>query len=107
MVSLTAKAAEQLRSALAQQGKPNGFLRVRVTAGGCSGLNTELEITDQAQPGDQVFESNGAKVVVDSKSEIFVDGSQVDYESSLMKSGFVLSNPNAKSTCSCGTSFSV
>lgn len=106
MISLTPKAAEKLRGILEQKGIPGGFLRVKVTAGGCSGMNLEFDLGDKTAPNDKVYESNGGKVVVDPKSEFFLYGSTVDYQSSLMKSGFVVDNPNAKTTCSCGTSFS-
>ena len=106
MLSLTPKAAEKLRGILEKKGIPQGFLRVRVTAGGCSGMNLEFDLSDQMKPDDKAYESNGVKVVVDPKSEFFLYGSTVDYQSSLMKSGFVVENPNAKTTCSCGTSFS-
>ena len=106
MLSLTPKAAEKLRGILEKKGIPQGFLRVRVTAGGCSGMNLEFDLSDQTGPDDKVYETNGVKVVVDPKSEFFLYGSTIDYQTSLMKSGFVVDNPNAKTTCSCGTSFS-
>lgn len=106
MVSLTPRAADKLKTLLGQKGKPEGFLRIKVSAGGCSGLNLEFDVTDQRTDEDKVYESHGARVLVDPKSEFFLFGSTVDYESSMMKSGFALENPNAKSTCSCGKSFS-
>jgi len=106
VLSLTPKAAEKLRGILEKKGIPQGFLRVRVTAGGCSGMNLEFDLSDQTGPDDKVYETNGVKVVVDPKSEFFLYGSTIDYQTSLMKSGFVVDNPNAKTTCSCGTSFS-
>lgn len=106
MISLTSKAAEKLRGILENKGMPHGFLRVRVTAGGCSGMNLEFDLSDKTNPDDKVYETNGAKLVVDPKSEFFLYGSTIDYQSSLMKSGFIVDNPNAKTTCSCGTSFS-
>lgn len=106
MITLTPHAAEKLRGLLEKKGIPRGFLRVRVTAGGCSGLNIEFDLSDQSRSDDRIYESHGAKVAVDPKSEFFLFGSTVDYQSSLMKSGFVVDNPNAKTTCSCGASFS-
>ena len=106
MVTLTPAAAQKLHGLLEKKGIPQGFLRVRVTAGGCSGMNLEFELSDQASPTDKVYEAHGAKVVLDPKSEFFLYDSTIDYKSSLMKSGFVVDNPNAKTTCSCGTSFS-
>jgi iron-sulfur cluster assembly accessory protein len=106
VISLTPKAAEKLKGILEKKGIPQGFLRVRVTAGGCSGMNLEFDLSDRSAQDDKIYESNGVKVVVDPKSEFFLYGSTVDYQSTLMKSGFVVDNPNAKTTCSCGTSFS-
>jgi len=106
MVSLTPKAAEKLHGLLEKKGIPGGFLRVRVTAGGCSGLNLEFDLSDKASPDEKIYETHGGKVILDPKSEFFLYDSTIDYQSSLMKSGFVVNNPNAKTTCSCGTSFS-
>lgn len=106
MITLTTAAALKLKAILDKQGKPEGFLRLKVTSGGCSGLNLNLEITDRSLPGDEVFESHGAKVAVDPKSGFFLYGSEVDYKTSLMESGFTVKNPNAATTCSCGQSFS-
>jgi iron-sulfur cluster assembly accessory protein len=106
VLSLTPKAADKLKGILEKKGIPGGFLRVKVTAGGCSGMTLEFDLSDQLGPDDKAYESNGMKIVVDPKSEFFLYGSTVDYQSTLMKSGFVVDNPNAKTTCSCGTSFS-
>lgn len=106
MITLTPKAAEKLHGLLERKGMPGGFLRVRVTAGGCSGLNLEFDLSDKTSADDKIYEAHGARVVLDPKSEFFLYGSTVDYQSSLMKSGFVVNNPNAKTTCSCGSSFS-
>ena len=106
MITLTPLAAQKLHGLLEKKGIPEGFLRVRVSAGGCSGLNLEFELSDKTSSDDKVYESNGSKVVLDPKSEFFLYDSTIDYQSSLMKSGFVVHNPNAKTTCSCGTSFS-
>ncbi|MBI4424250.1 MAG: iron-sulfur cluster assembly accessory protein [Elusimicrobia bacterium] len=107
VISLTPGAARKVVALLEKQGKPQGWLRLRVSSGGCSGLNLEYQLTDEKGADDKVYESNGARLLVDPKSEFFLFGSVVDYESSLMKSGFVIKNPNATSTCGCGTSFSV
>ncbi len=106
MISLTPVAAQKLKALLEKQGKPGGFLRLKVASGGCSGLNLEMDLGDDSRPGDEVYETDGAKVVVDPKSGFFLNGSVVDYQSSLMKSGFTVKNPNAETTCSCGKSFS-
>ena len=107
MIGLTPGAAQKVQALLAKDGKAEGFLRIRVSSGGCSGMSLEFEVTDKKVEADKVYESHGAKLVIDPKSEFFLFGSIVDYQSSLMKSGFVVANPNATSTCGCGTSFSV
>lgn len=106
MVTLTTKAAQKIRELAQKQGKPGGFLRLRVASGGCSGLSYEFEISDALAQGDEVFESEGAKLVLDARSHEYVKDSRVDYFQSMMKSGFEVKNPNAVSSCACGTSFS-
>jgi iron-sulfur cluster assembly protein len=92
---------------LAQQGRPQGVLRVSVIGGGCSGLQYQVELQDGPANRDIVVETAGVRVVVDPKSAIYVAGSEVDYVEALQNSGFKIRNPNAASTCSCGESFSV
>ncbi len=107
MVTLTPRAAKRIRAMASQQGKPAGFLRVKVTSGGCSGLSYSFELSEQSLPGDLVTETDGSKVAVDPASDSFIKGSSVDYVETLMSSGFEMTNPLAKASCSCGTSFSV
>lgn len=105
MLTLTEKAAQNVIALLQKNGKAEGFLRVRVTPGGCSGLSYEFELADRSEPGDVLCEAYGAKVLVDPQTSFFIRGSQLDYAQNLMKSGFVVKNPNAASSCSCGNSF--
>ncbi len=105
MVTLTPKAAEKIKSLAEKQGKPP-VLRVKVGAGGCSGMSYSFEIAGELKTDDIVFEAHGAKAVVDPRSDFFIGGSEVDYYETLMESRFLVNNPQAKSTCSCGTSFS-
>jgi iron-sulfur cluster assembly protein len=81
-------------------------LRVKVVGGGCSGLQYKMEI-DAPKSGDRVFERDGARVVVDRKSFLYLNGTELDYADTLMNTGFTLHNPNVKRTCGCGASFSV
>ncbi len=81
-------------------------LRVKVVGGGCSGLQYRMDV-DAPKPGDKVFERDGAKLVIDRKSFLYVNGSELDYADSLMATGFTLQNPNVKRSCGCGASFSV
>ena len=106
MFTLTPKAAAKVLALLEKHGKPGGYLRVEVVSGGCSGLEFKLDIDDKLNEGEQVFESNGVKVAADFKVQLYMGGSEIDYKESLMKSGFEVKNPQAVSTCACGTSFS-
>jgi iron-sulfur cluster assembly protein len=108
MVYLTLDADQQIRKLLAKQGMPDGGLRVGVKAGGCSGLSYVFAWEAAPAETDQVFDGpNGARLFVDPKSFKFLEGTQLDYDTSLMSKGFFFVNPNAKSTCGCGTSFSL
>ena len=106
MITLTEKAAKKIQALAKSKGHRESILRVKVGAGGCSGMSYEFVIEDKVEKDDQVYELAGAKAVVDPKADFFIGGSQVDYEESLMKSGFVVKNPQATSSCSCGKSFS-
>ena len=86
--------------------KPEAGLRVKVVGGGCSGLQYRMEI-DSAKERDKVFERDGARLIVDKKSFLYLNGSELDYGEELMSAGFRLVNPNAKRTCGCGESFVV
>ncbi len=106
IVELTERAASELKIYLGKQGKPNAALRIFVTAGGCSGLSYGMVVDEKLTEDDYVIDVNGAKVAVDKSSAPFIAGSTIDYKSEkLMGGGFVVSNPNAVSTCGCGESF--
>lgn len=103
-ITITDRAAEKIRALLA--GAKEGYgLRVKVVEGGCSGFEYKMDI-DSPEAEDQVFEKNGARIMLDSKSILHLNGTELDYKSELMQSGFVFNNPNVKGTCGCGTSFS-
>jgi iron-sulfur cluster assembly accessory protein len=106
MVTLTPKAAQKIQALAKAQGKAQPILRVKVGAGGCSGMSYTFELDEDVKPGDVVFEGHGAKAVVDPRSDFFIGGSEVDFHETLMEAKFKIQNPQAKSTCSCGTSFS-
>jgi iron-sulfur cluster assembly accessory protein len=105
MITLTERAAKKIVALASKKGLPP-VLRVKVGSGGCSGMSYEFVVAAEVAPGDLVHEAFGAKAVVDPKADFFIGGSQVDYEESLMKSGFTVINPQATSSCSCGKSFS-
>ncbi|OGI44332.1 MAG: iron-sulfur cluster assembly protein IscA [Candidatus Muproteobacteria bacterium RIFCSPHIGHO2_01_FULL_65_16] len=105
-ITLTAAAAERVRKFLAQRGKGEG-LRLGVRTSGCSGKAYVIEYADRIEPEDLVFESHGVKLIVDPKSHLFLDGTEVDYTREGLNEGFRFSNPNVKDTCGCGESFNV
>ena len=106
MITLTATAAQEVKRLMEQEHKPNLGLRLGVKGGGCSGLSYVLVLEDAApKPYDTVFEQEGIKVLVDAKSQLYLDGTTVDYKNGLMGGGFEFLNPNAKKSCGCGTSF--
>jgi len=101
------EAAEKVDQMLKQQGTPGYGLRVAVMGGGCSGFQYKLEFEEAPNEMDQVIESNGVKVFVDAKSSLYLNGVVLRYDDGLMGSGFQVENPNARTTCGCGESFSV
>lgn len=106
-VRLTAKAIEMAKKALQKRGTPEGALRLGVRGGGCSGVSYAIEFADKIRDRDNVFDFDGLRVVVDPKSLVYLRGSVLDYEIQLMQHGFKFQNPNEKSNCGCGESFSV
>ena len=108
MIQVSENASRQIRKLLDRQGLPHGGLRVGVKAGGCSGFSYVFAWDAGPRPSDEVFEGiEGARIFVDPKSHKFLEGTTLDYDTSLISKGFVFHNPNAKATCGCGTSFSV
>ena len=108
MVQISENAAHLIRKMTSKNGIPDGGLRIGIKAGGCSGLSYTFGWEAVPREGDHVFEGpEGAKVFVDPKSFRFIDGTTLDYDTSLVSKGFIFHNPNAKSSCGCGTSFSV
>lgn len=105
MITVESNAAGKAKQLLVKLGKPN--LRVRVLSGGCSGLEYKIEPADAPTENELAFEGGGFKIFVDRRSIMYVAGSVLTYESTMMTSRFILQNPNATSTCSCGESFSV
>jgi iron-sulfur cluster assembly protein len=101
-------AAENIKLQLETRGTPESYLRLGIKGGGCSGFSYVLRFEDDP-PRDQdtVFEGHGVRVVVDKKSLAYLDGSTLDWEKTLLKQGFKFINPNEKSSCGCGHSFTV
>jgi iron-sulfur cluster assembly protein len=108
MIQITENAARHIEKMLARRNQGETGLRLGVKAGGCSGFEYIFGWEASPRPGDAVFEAPGrAKVFVDSRSLRLLDGTVLDYDTSLLSKGFILNNPHAKSTCGCGTSFGV
>jgi iron-sulfur cluster insertion protein len=105
MITVTQLAAQKIKDIkTAQAAAEDTGLRLRVVGGGCSGFQYQL-IFDAPKAGDQVFDTDGVRVVVDPKSFLYLNGTEIDYVDGLMGAGFTLKNPNARGTCGCGSSF--
>ncbi len=104
MVNVTPKAVDKIREAFARE-KVQGGLRLGVLGGGCSGLELSVQIRSQASRHRQVLTFDDVQVFIDPKSLVFLDGMTLDWQDSLIHSGFVFDNPHAKKSCGCGTSF--
>jgi len=107
MINLTEVAANKVKEIMTQQDPAPAALRVAVVGGGCSGFSYHMAFETQVNGTDNVYEFNGLKVLVDQMSEMYLEGVEVDYVESLEGAGFKFNNPNVKSTCGCGSSFSV
>ena len=105
-VTLTESAARHVADYIARRGKGIG-LRLGVKTTGCSGMAYKLEFADETQPGDQLFESHGVKVLIDPKSLSYLEGTELDYAREGLNEGFRFNNPNEKDRCGCGESFHV
>ncbi len=107
MITLTSSAAQEVKRLMGQEQKPNLALRVAVKGGGCSGFSYQLALDDEApKQYDSIMESDGIKIIVDAKSLLYLDGTTIDYKTSMMGGGFEFQNPVAKKSCGCGHSFS-
>ncbi len=114
MITLTEKAAEEIQRVIGEQaeeaqkaGDPAPqFLRVSVKGGGCSGFEYVLDLSDAKGENDEVFDSYGVQLLCDPKSHLYLNGTTIDFKDGMMGRGFVFNNPNATSSCGCGSSFS-
>ena len=106
LVLVTAAAGTKLSSLIEREQKGN-YLRVKITGGGCNGLSYKMKFVVDPKRGDILVRSSGAQILVDTKSALYLRGTQLDYSDEMMGGGFKFSNPNAKSSCSCGESFSI
>lgn len=105
-VTFTDRAAEHIKSYLAKRGKGIG-LRLAVRTTGCSGLAYVLEFVDEVAANDEVFENNDVTVIIDKKSLVYLDGTELDFAKEGLNEGFKFNNPNVKDECGCGESFTI
>jgi len=107
MIHVTEKAATKIRELLRKENVPadSGGLRLGVQGGGCSGLTYAMRLETAARTRDKIIEENGARIFVDPKSFLYLNGTTLEYEETLMRQGFVFQNPNAARNCGCGSSF--
>ncbi len=105
-ITLTESAAERVKTFLEQRGKGVG-LRLGVRTSGCSGMAYVLEFVDEIEDKDVVFECHGVKVIVDPKSLLYLDGTELDFGKEGLNEGFKFNNPNVKDECGCGESFNI
>ena len=106
-ITLTETAAREIKTIIQQQelDAQNVRLRVGVKGGGCSGFSYLLDLTEQHRDTDEAFDEHGIKVVCDPKSYLYLNGTTIDFKDEIMGRGFVFNNPNATSSCGCGSSF--
>ncbi len=107
MINLTPVATNKVKEVMVQQNPAPTALRVAVVGGGCSGFSYHMAFENQVNGTDNVYEFDGLKVLVDQMSEMYLEGIEIDYIETLEGAGFKFNNPNVKSTCGCGSSFSV
>lgn len=106
LVRLTAPAGVKVRALIARE-RQGEFLRIAITGGGCNGLSYRMKFVAGPRRGDLLVPTAGVRVLVDSKSALYLKGTHVDYSGAMVAGGFKFSNPNAKASCSCGESFNV
>ncbi|HEX9998677.1 MAG TPA: iron-sulfur cluster insertion protein ErpA [Abditibacterium sp.] len=105
MINITDTAAAKVHGLLQAQEKPNAMLRVFVSGGGCSGYSYGMTLEEDAMEGDQQFSVNGVGVIIDPRSAQYLEGANIDFVDNMMGGGFKIDNPNAASSCGCGSSF--
>ena len=106
-MKLTDAAALRVREIMAKSDKPVAGLRIGVKNGGCAGMEYTMEWAKEPKPFDEVVEQDGAKVLIEAKALMFLLGTQMDYQTGILKSGFVFNNPNQISACGCGESVEI
>jgi len=107
MITVSDKAVLKIKTILADEGQDNKFIRVGIKGGGCSGFTYTLDIDNEQKESDQIYDFDGVHILIDSKSIVYLAGTELDFSDGLNGSGFVFNNPNATNTCGCGSSFAV
>ncbi len=109
MITVTPKASNEIKRLMAADPTAaGGYLRVMVVGGGCSGMSYKLGFENKTpEASDKILDNGDVKIVIDQKSLLYLSGTELDFSDGLNGTGFTFSNPNAKRTCGCGTSFSV
>src|SRR6516165_4929177 len=107
VVSLTDAAAERVKAIMARSEAPVAGLRVGVKKGGCAGMEYTMEYAAEARPMDEVVEEKGVRILIDPSAILFLLGTEMDYKTDKLTSGFVFNNPNQTSSCGCGTSVEI
>jgi iron-sulfur cluster assembly protein len=107
VVTLTDAAAERVREIMSAADKPIAGVRVGVKNGGCAGMSYTMEMAEEVAPFDEVIEDKGVRVLIDPKAILFLLGTQMDFQTTKLSSGFVFNNPNQTSACGCGESVAI
>ncbi|HMO28512.1 iron-sulfur cluster assembly accessory protein [Enterovirga sp.] len=107
VVSLTDAAAERVRAIMSRMDKPIAGLRVGVKNGGCAGMSYTMEYAEEIGPHDEIVEDKGVKILIDPKAILFLLGTEMDFQTTKMSSGFTFNNPNQTSACGCGESVAI
>ncbi|EHY92024.1 MULTISPECIES: HesB/IscA family protein [Staphylococcus] len=105
VINMTESAAYEVKDMLQQNDMPDGYLKVKVNGGGCTGLTYGMSAEEEPGENDEIFEFHGLKVLVDKYDKPVLDGTTIDFKQSLMGGGFQIDNPNAIAACGCGSSF--
>jgi iron-sulfur cluster assembly protein len=107
-IFITDKAADEIKRIITQQNLPEGHgLKIGVVGGGCSGLSYSMDFAESPEKGDKIFEDKGVRLFIDLKSFLYLQNTTLDFSDGLNGRGFMFTNPNAKRSCGCGSSFSV
>jgi len=107
IIEITDRAKAQIVKMIAGRGKPSAGVKISIKSGGCSGYSYKLEFADEIDKLDEIIEFDGTNVIIDPTAVMFIIGSKMDYEETLMGAGFKFENPNEKARCGCGESFTV